>query len=273
MDGHGGTTAAKVRALARAGFVVAAGRPLREAGAMVLGYHDVGTDPARATKYSVTPKRFRRQLESIRRWGLTIVPLADLLARLTAGETVDGLVAVTFDDALVGVHRHALPVLTELCVPATVFAVSGALGDTPPWWPSSDRTMTPQELGEVHAAGVQIGGHTHSHPVLPGEEDASLRVELSDSRARLEDLVGDTVDVLAYPYGEHDARVRDAVRDAGYRAGFTFLNGRVTPDVDDWRVPRLNMTEGQRALRFAFHLVRPAATWPDTQVDGVTAAG
>ena len=39
------------------------------------------------------------------------------------------------------------------------------------------------------------------------------------------------VDLLAYPSGHHDARVRAHAAAAGYRAGFTFLNGRVLPDL------------------------------------------
>lgn len=77
------------------------------------------------------------------------------------------------------------------------------------------------------------------------------------------------MDLLAYPFDHHDARVRATVVDAGYRAAFTFLNGRITPGVDSYRLPRLTMWKGQGRPRLSYHLARPAHSWPDTQCPAV----
>src|SRR5207245_14546 len=62
------------------------------------------------------------------------VPLGDLLARHRAGRSIRGLAAISFDDGYRGVLRHALPVLRQLGLPATVFVVAGALARTEPFW-------------------------------------------------------------------------------------------------------------------------------------------
>jgi peptidoglycan/xylan/chitin deacetylase (PgdA/CDA1 family) len=149
-------------------------------------------------------------------------------------------------------------VLADLGIHATVFVVSDAVGRDPWWWSGADTVVTEGELRDIVAAGHRIGSHTRTHASLPDLDDAPLRDELAGSRARLEELTGQTVDLLAYPSVHHDARVRAAAGAAGYRAGFTFLNGRVAPGLDMYELPRLTMSDRQGSARLAFQLARPA---------------
>jgi peptidoglycan/xylan/chitin deacetylase (PgdA/CDA1 family) len=246
-----------------------AGGRVRAQGAVVLAYHDVRDDPGQTVDLETPPARFRAQLLHARSWSRSVTELDELCDLVTAGRPVDGVLAVSFDDALQGVYREAFPILAELGVPATVFAVSGHLGGQPPWWEEAGPLMTPSELEALARGGVTIGSHTDTHADLPTLDDAGLRRELSDSRAQLQDLVQQPVELLAYPFGHHDARVRRAARDAGYRAAFTFLNGRWTGDVDKYRVPRLTMSR-QSTPRLAYHLARSAGSWPNHQLDTVS---
>lgn len=262
------TSLARLRGVVRAGVALAGGRVVTE-GAVVLAYHDVGDDPSGGGDYYVSPAQLRRQLATAADVGVRFVPLATLTEAFLSGEPVDGLAAVVFDDGLVGVHRHALPVLADLGVPATVFAVTRGLGSPPPWWRGAARLMTGGELAEVARAGVAVASHTRTHRSLPALGASALADELVGARHELEDLVQAPVDVLAYPFGHHDSRVRDAVAGAGYAAGFSFLNGRVTAGLDRFRLPRITMWSGQGRARLAYHLIRPAGSWPDTQSDVV----
>ena len=245
---------------ARALQLLLGGR-LRNPGAIVFGYHDVSTDPGNTTDYVVSPAQLHDHLQLAMQWGLRFVDLADVVDRLAQGRAVDGLAAVAFDDSLSGVHHNAVAVLQELQVPATVFAVSGALGLSPPWWRGAARVMTAKEVSEVSRAGVRVESHTRSHPALPGLGRSRLRSELVDSRKELEDLTGSRTTLLAYPFGRSDPEVRDEVLEAGYRAGFSFRNGRIIAGVDPLSLPRLNMHSGQRRPRLAYHLARPSSSW------------
>lgn len=263
-----GAQAAKLAGAVR-GAGVLAGRRLAVPGAVVLAYHDVAAAGSRVEGLTVTATQLAGHLRLAQQGGGRFVSLSSLVDALLGGQDVTGQVAVVFDDALVGVHHHALPVLAEMGVPATVFAVTAHVGTTPPWWPGSARTMTRDELAESVATGCELGAHTRNHPSLPSLPDNELTDELGGGRAWLEDLAGRRLDLLAYPFGHHDARVRDAALALGFRAGFTFLNGRLVDGLDRFKLPRLTMHAGHTRPRLAFHLARSSDSWPDHQRDAL----
>ena len=251
---------------AAAGAQLLCGGTTHAKGAIVFAYHDVGDNPG-GLEYFVTPSQLKDQLASAQRWGFEFVDLGELRAALVRGDDVSGLAAVSFDDALLGVHRHALEVLSDLRIEATVFVVADSIGQDPWWWHGASRVLTDEELREVTAAGHRIGSHTCTHASLPNVDAPQLERELAGSRASLEDRFGQRIDLLAYPSGHHDARVREQAHAAGYRAAFTFLNGRVTARLDMFELPRLTMSGQQGRGRLAYQLARPAWSWPDHQVD------
>ena len=72
-------------------------------------------------------------------------------------------------------------------------------------------------LAEHH----EIGAHTLTHPSLPTVDDAALKAEIDGSKEWLEDILGTSVTMFAYPYGHHDARVKAAVKRAGFKGART----------------------------------------------------
>lgn len=244
-------------------------RRVSTSGAVVLGYHDVQPLDAIGTDYTVTPELLRWQLAKALQWGVRFVTLPDLTRTWLAGHSVDGLASVVFDDALVGVHRYAAGILDELNVPGTLFPLTRGLGQRPGWWAGAARTMTATETTELLGLGWSVGSHTRTHASLPELSLAAARDEIAGSRADLEDATGRAITTIAYPFGHHNAPVRDLCREAGYDIGFTFLNGRVTTDLDAFRLPRLTMTMRSSGWRWAYHLSRSAGSWPDTQLPEV----
>ena len=263
---------ARLRGLA-SGARLLSGATLRNPGAIVLAYHDIGNDPENLTDYYVSAQLFRRQLEAAVRWGLKFVHLAELTDLVLAGEGVDGMAAIVFDDSLVGVHHHAMPILLDLGLPATVFSVTARLGQSPPWWSGAARVMTEAEVMEAAKNGLHVASHTRTHASLVAVRGTELDNEVRGSKSSLEDMLGQATDIIAYPYGHYDGNVLTAVREAGYRAGYSFLNGRILPGMDPYKLPRLNMTSDQGLGRLAYHLARSSASWPDTQFDAVSPAG
>lgn len=103
----------------------------------VIAYHGVGDEPHLPVMH-VSPARLRAQLEFLRDRH-TVVSLRELTRVWRAGTSSRDLVAITFDDAYVGVLTHALPILRDLDIPATVFVTSShaALGAAY-WWDDVD---------------------------------------------------------------------------------------------------------------------------------------
>ncbi len=128
--------------------------------------------------------------------------------------------AVTFDDAYIETFELALPILESLSIPSTVFALSGELGGRSRWnrspadrWP----LMTAAQLRSFREAGHFVGSHGQTHQPLTQLDSTRVREEVSCSRARLEDVLGEAVRFFAYPHHDLDSRVEAAVADAGYQ--------------------------------------------------------
>jgi peptidoglycan/xylan/chitin deacetylase (PgdA/CDA1 family) len=161
-------------------------------------------------------------------------------------------VHATFDDAFRSA-ASSFPALERLgaaiqIFPCTKFAREGAplaipelAGDDP----VELTTMTWDDLRGHADRGVAIGSHTISHAHLTRLSDAELRHELEDSKDELEAELGRPCTELAYPYGEHDARVRAAARAAGYRVAYA-LRGRKG---DPYSWPRVDLYRRHTPLR------------------------
>lgn len=67
---------------------------------------------------------------------------------------------------------------------------------------------------------VGIGSHGVSHLDLTKLDDHTLHYELFASKMTLEYLIHKEVEVLSYPYGKFDDRVKKAARDAGYKRAY-----------------------------------------------------
>jgi len=74
---------------------------------------------------------------------------------------------------------------------------------------------------EMADAGVEIGSHTLTHPILTGLGDERLREEVGRSRDRIQTVLGRKVETFCYPNGDYDLRTRREVARAGYRLAVT----------------------------------------------------
>lgn len=178
-----------------------------------------------------------------------------------------GLFHVTFDDA----YRNIDPIIRELArrgVPTTVFAcTSFSEGGPIPVAELRERirgnetdasTLTWDELRSLADAGVEVGSHTVSHAHLTQLTDGALRHELRASKKHLESELERPCRFLAYPYGEHDARVQAAVREAGYVAAFALnVPGRRFGPAT---IPRVDIYRGDGMMRFAAKTSRPSSS-------------
>jgi peptidoglycan/xylan/chitin deacetylase (PgdA/CDA1 family)/glycosyltransferase involved in cell wall biosynthesis len=81
------------------------------------------------------------------------------------------------------------------------------------------------ELQQLKNQGFAVGSHTVAHALLPGLSKEKVERELERSKAALETQLGSSVTAFAYPNGDWNVEVRDAVERAGYRCAFTVEAG------------------------------------------------
>ena len=68
--------------------------------------------------------------------------------------------------------------------------------------PPEDLMMTSQEVKAMRLAGMQIGAHTMTHPILAALNDGQAREEVLGSKTFLERLLGERIGLFAYPNGK-----------------------------------------------------------------------
>ncbi len=103
--------------------------------------------------------------------------------------------------------------------------------------------MTWDQVREMARAGVEFGSHGLVHVRMTTLPDAALHAELTRSKARIEAETGRAITLLAYPKGDHDVRVRAAVRDAGYFGACSINENPLGSGTDLMALPRRNVCE------------------------------
>lgn len=175
---------------------------------VVLCYHAVSL--AWEHRLSIAPDLLLRQVRLLKRF-----------RRLRA----------SFDDAFRSA-ASVFPALERMGVPVQVFVCTGYAGSgaalSIPELAGDDprqlATMTWDELRDV-----DVGSHGVTHAHLTQLSDDELRRELVESKQQVEDELGRPCPEFAYPYGEHDERVRAAVRAAGYERAYGLVDDRSDP--------------------------------------------
>ena len=79
------------------------------------------------------------------------------------------------------------------------------------------KTVEPCDLKRIVALGSEVGAHGLSHHTLPKFKGKELQREVGIPKARLEDVLGEKVQMFSYPKGRFNRRVVRALKQAGYR--------------------------------------------------------
>lgn len=213
--------------------------------AVILQYHHIDVDTPTST--STTPEQFLQHLELIESEGFSVVPLTDLVDKLktkdsdTAAEsvTLDKQVAITFDDGYRSVFTEAYPLLKQRQWPFTIFV------NTAPIDEQSAVHVSWDQLREMIAHGATVANHSvsHDHLVqrLKGETSNQWRdrtsADILTAERRILEETGQSVQLLAYPYGEYDAALKTLLKPLGFMA-FGQHSGPVSATLSTLAIPR-----------------------------------
>lgn len=122
----------------------------------------------------------------------------------------------------------------------------------------TDLMMTDIQVRQLRDAGMQIGAHTCSHPILARLPDAVARQEITDGKAALESIVESPVTLFAYPNGkphkDYLAAHTRMVKEAGFIAAVSTAHGVSTSASDLYQLPRFTPWNRGR-MRFGLSLV------------------
>jgi peptidoglycan/xylan/chitin deacetylase (PgdA/CDA1 family) len=181
----------------------------------------------------------------LRSWGLPVFQLDDIDARRRAIQAI--LPALKY---LPGRERESRA--GQLAAMAQPAALEGLM-------------MEEVHVRALRAAGMEIGAHTVTHPMLTRIDAAEARREIMESGQRLSDLLREPVRLFAYPNGkpgqDYGPEHVNMVREAGYSAAAASAWGAADASTDLYQLPRFtpwDRTPARFALRLLGNLRRAA---------------
>ena len=208
----------------------------------ILLYHhinDVGDGGATCAESTL-----RGHMEALVGAGYTAVSFDDLIAFVEDGAALpEKPVVITFDDGYSSNYEIAYPMLRELGLQGTIFAIGVSVGKET--YKETDTPIIPhfglEEMAEMAASGIMaVHSHTfdmhqsdsldvvdYRRGVLPREGEAeadyiaAFRADFERSKAQIEGATGHAADVFAYPHGQSVPLSEALLREMGVRVTLT----------------------------------------------------
>lgn len=188
-------------------------------------------------------------IEAVRRTPLGELDLSGIgMACLPTGSDTDKRQAI---EALIPRLKHLPPELRQAQVAAVAEASQAILPD--------DLMLRSAQLKAWRQAGMDVGAHTVSHPILSKTSPEAARQEMADSKAALESLLGERIGLFAYPNGKpvQDYQPEHArmAAELGFDAAVATHWGAARRDSDPFQLPRFTPWDRTRG-RFGLRLVQ-----------------
>ena len=123
--------------------------------------------------------------------------------------------------------------------------------------------MRGEQVKAIRAQGMEIGAHTVRHPILKGLSPERAREEIVGSKQALEELLGETIGLFAYPNGkagvDYEQIHADLAKEAGFVAAASTRAGVLTPEGDLFHIQRFTPWD-RGNLRFGLRLCKNLLT-------------
>lgn len=235
---------------------------------VVLAYHEIEPEDGKPLQ-TVSPEFLREQIRSCRALGFTFLSVREVMAAREHPETLPPRVMVlTFDDGYQSFVDHALPVLRAERVRATLAPITSYVGHE---HAELGTLLSWDQLRAIDRAGdVELASHSHAlhqfelndpqrdtapaavtRRYLPEprryedreEYRSRLWADFNESQRMLTRELGHPVDVLVWPYGQHNDMARDQARVAGFTTTLSLDARFVTrDDLAKGCLPRIMVT-------------------------------
>jgi peptidoglycan/xylan/chitin deacetylase (PgdA/CDA1 family) len=185
----------------------------------ILCYHRFGNGSSRM---ELSPAKFRQQMEYLKKNGYRVIPLKDLVGFLKGEQQLPKrAVVLTIDDGHRSIYKEAFPILKKYNFPATVFVYSDYINN------GGLKTAELKALKRSGLISIQPHSKTHSNLAVrqAGESQSQyrrrVRQEISLPNETLTKHLGERPRYYAYPFGDSNDLVIEALRANGIQMGLT----------------------------------------------------
>ena len=214
----------------------------------ILLYHQIGDAPESDTNLDCfcSSKEFHLQMAFLKNSEFTVITLREALDKILHKKVIDkNYVVLTFDDGCERFYDITFPILDSFNFPATVYPITGFLGDfltkegkSYPHLKILSRSM----LIDLSKVGVEIGAHTVNHLRLTNVTEKDAEYQIKYSKEYLEQLLGTKIDSFSYPHGDYNREIIKIVKESGFTNGLTCKSGFAQDAQSIFEIPRKYIT-------------------------------
>lgn len=138
-----------------------------------------------------------------------------------------GMVSLNFDDGWLSAYNNGIPILNQAGLKSTQYIFTSGLGDP-------INNVNAEQVLAMQATGHEIGAHSRTHSHLTQLSPSELQSEVAGSKEDLLAAGVNRVASFAYPFGEYNDAVIDAVKNAGYTGARGTDSGFNTKDINPY---------------------------------------
>ena len=188
----------------------------------ILMYHAVHVmDPSEASNANliIAPDNFEAQIKAMVDAGYYFLTPEEAYKAFTENTLpAKKVVWLTFDDGNEDFYTIAYPILKKYKAKATNNVITGFVKK------GNAGNLTVKQMKEMMAHGMSFQSHTVNHPDLSATDNATQKVELTDSIDFLENKLNTKVNTIAYPSGRYNQTTLDLAKKT-YKLGLTTNEG------------------------------------------------
>lgn len=225
--------------------------------AIVLMYHDIAYQEIKGKTATITPSRLGTHLKMLKDNGYNVISIEQFADFMLNGGTVpDNAVVLTFDDGYESFYTLAAPILKKYGMTAAGFII----GSSTDYNNVETKHMTWDQMRELKSEGFSFYNHTYNlhdygeinkagtrtGPILKQrlyladegryetltEYNARVLSDLELMESKLKTELGNTYQMLSYPYGEFSTPAKKMAKKAGIKLFFTIDPGINQPGRD-----------------------------------------
>ncbi len=209
----------------------------------VLCYHRVcpaNERGADSPSLCVSPEQFYAQMRLLKWLGYRTLTPQDLVAYSESRKNLPKKsVLLTFDDGYEDNYTYAFPILKKLAFKATIFLVTNQINGKNVWDSGALSMLKENQIEEMHLGGIIFGSHTETHCDLSRGNLEQLKIELVNSKKKLEEITHRFDLSFCYPYARLNPLAKQIVKENGYLCAFAGDSGSSNGNLDLFEIPKI----------------------------------